>query len=476
MKSKISIAIALMLAILSAGSWFRWGAGGSPEIRHAYRLGTVSRRDLRVVISATGTLEPEEIVDIGAQVAGKISEFGLDPETGGPLDYGSTVTTGMLLARIDDSLAQQELNVTRAQLTRARALEAQCRAQVQEGEAGVARAEAELGQTNTNLDKAERDWSRRKALSNQGATTEAERDRDQAAIEAARASKRISEASVLQAQAALLSRRAAVDAAAADVENAEAALKRAETTLGYCTIVSPIDGTIVDRRVNIGQTVVSSLNTPSLFLIAKDLRRLQIWVQVNEADMGQIRKGMPVRFTVDAFPDQQFTGAVTQIRLNASMSQNVVTYTVVATVDNRDSQLLPYMTANVDFLVEERPQTLCLPAAALRFAPGPDDRVLAESRPGRGPGPASAGTIPAQPGPSSHELSSSEGTVWVLAGDRVKSVSVRTGVSDGQWTELLAGDLAENAAVVTGREEGEVTTAANPFVPRVGNRRPEQPR
>ncbi len=461
MKTVWKISLLLLLGILSAGTWYRWGS--APAEKRTYRTGTVARRDLQNVISATGTLEPEEIVDIGAQVAGKIAEFGIDPESTGPLDYGSAVTKGMLLARIDDSVAQQELNVTRAQLARAKAMMSQCSAQVQEGEAGVARAEAELAQADTNRDKAERDWSRRKALASQGVTTDSERDRDQAAVETARASKRISEASLLQARATLVSRQAAVDAAAADVENAAAALKRAETNLDYCTIVSPIDGTIVDRRVNIGQTVVSSFNTPSLFLIAKDLRRLQIWVQVNEADMGQVRKGMPVRFTVDAFPEQQFTGAVTQIRLNASMSQNVVTYTVVVTVDNRESQLLPYMTANVDFLVEERPEALSVPTAALRFVPAAEDRVLAEGWKEPRPGSASA-----------EGNSAAEGRVWIVVGDRLKEVAVQTGMSDGQWTELRGGDLAENAAVVIGREENEVSTAANPFVPRVGNRRTDK--
>ena len=138
----------------------------------------------------------------------------------------------------------------------------------------------------------------------------------------------------------------------ATIRQDKAALRTAETNLGYTTIASPVRGVIIDRRVNIGQTVVASLNAPSLFLIAKDLRRMQVWASVNEADIGHIHVGMPVQFTVDAYPGQTFRGSVTQIRMNATMTQNVVTYTVVVTTDNSDGKLLPYLTANVQFEME----------------------------------------------------------------------------------------------------------------------------
>ena len=143
----------------------------------------------------------------------------------------------------------------------------------------------------------------------------------------------------------------------------------ARTNLGYTTIKSPVRGVIIDRRVNIGQTVVASLNAPSLFLIAKDLRRMQVWASVNEADIGHIRLDMPVRFTVDAYAGETFHGKVTQIRMNATMTQNVVTYTVVVTTDNSNGKLLPYLTANVQFEMDQRSDVLLVPNAALRWKP-----------------------------------------------------------------------------------------------------------
>ncbi|MCL4501688.1 MAG: efflux RND transporter periplasmic adaptor subunit, partial [Deltaproteobacteria bacterium] len=159
------------------------------------------------------------------------------------------------------------------------------------------------------------------------------------------------------------------------VEQAKATLQRAQQNLSYCTIVSPVKGVIVDRRVNIGQTVVASLNAPSLFLIAKDLTRIQVWVSVNEADIGLIHTGQPANFTVDAFPGQVFEGQVGKIRLNATMTQNVVTYTVEVTTDNSDGKLLPYLTANVKFVVGESKNVLTVPNAALRWEPKPDQLV-----------------------------------------------------------------------------------------------------
>src|SRR5208337_2698142 len=142
------------------------------------------------------------------------------------------------------------------------------------------------------------------------------------------------------------------------VDQAQATLKKAQDNLSYCTIISPVKGVIIDRRVNIGQTVVSSLNTPSLFLIAKDLNRLQVWVSVNEADIGRIHPGQPATFTVDAYPGEVFPGEVGKVRLNATMTQNVVTYTVEINTDNSGGKLLPYLTANVNFLAGEATNAL----------------------------------------------------------------------------------------------------------------------
>src|SRR4029450_5132323 len=147
------------------------------------------------------------------------------------------------------------------------------------------------------------------------------------------------------------------------VPQAEAVWDRPHKSLGYCTITAPVKGVIIDRRVNIGQTVVASLNAPSLFLIAKDLKRMQVWVSVNEADIGSIKAGQPVRFTGDAYPNRAFHGEVNKVRLNAAMTQNVVTYTVEVTTDNSSGRLLPYLTANVQFEINRRRKVLVAPNA-----------------------------------------------------------------------------------------------------------------
>jgi HlyD family secretion protein len=261
----------------------------------------------------------------------------------------------------------------------------------------------------------------------------------------------IAEASVEQSRGRLASQKAAILAAEADAENSHAVLKRTKTTLNYCTIVSPIDGVIIDRRINQGQTVVASLSTPSLFLLASDLRQLEIWVSVNEADIGQIQPKMPVRFSVDSLPDQMFHGIVKQIRLNASMSQNVVTYTVVVSVLNDSSHLLPYLTANVEFIINEHKDALCIPNSALRFEPETQTRM--------------------------ETIHSQSTVIWTVANDQLQPVAVTMGITDGSMTQISSEGLIEDSLVVTGRltEEAAAQTS-NPFVPKMkSNKRDRKP-
>ena len=326
----------------AAAAWYLRPGRGTPVV---YRTAEVTRGDVVQTISATGTVEPEEVVDVGAQVAGQILSFGKDAD-GKTVDYGSVVEGGTVLAQIDDSLYAAEA--------------AQASAQVAAAEAGVRQAEANLAQMKAKLQQAERDWARAQKLGPSEALAQATYDAYQSAYETARANVAVAEAAILQAKAALA--------------QAEAVQRRAQRNLGYCTITSPVKGVVIDRRVNIGQTVVASLNAPSLFLIAKDLTRMQVWVAVNEADIGKIRPGLPVRFTVDAFSGETFRGEVGKVRLNASMTQNVVTYTVEVVTDNSGGRLLPYLTANVQFELERRPNVLRVPGTALRWTPQPDAR------------------------------------------------------------------------------------------------------
>ena len=204
----------------------------------------------------------------------------------------------------------------------------------------------------------------------------------------------IAQANVAVGEAAIVQSRNAV-------AQAQATLQRGQRNLSYCTIKSPVKGVIIDRRVNIGQTVVSSLNAPSLFLIAKDLKRMQVWVSVNEADVGSIHPGQPVSFTVDAYPGKIFRGEVGKIRLNATMTQNVVTYTVEVITDNSSGKLLPYLTANAQFELSQHNNVLLVPNAALRWCPQPEQvtpkfRTMTES-PERRDGMGGGGQPAAEP-------------------------------------------------------------------------------
>jgi HlyD family secretion protein len=430
----------LLLFGLIGGAAF-WLLQRGNEQTISYRTSNVTRGDLLVSIGATGTVEPEEVIDVGAQVAGQILSFGKDVN-GQTVDYGSAVEEGTVLARIDDSLYLAE--------------EAQAEAQVQSAKASELRAEADLEQMKAKLRQAERDWQRAQKLGPSEALAQASYDAYQSTYETAKASVAVAEASILQAKASLA--------------HSEAALRRAQRNLGYCTIKSPVKGVIIDRRVNIGQTVVASLNAPSLFLIAKDLKRMQVWVAVNEADIGKIQPGLPVAFTVDAFPGETFMGQVGKVRLNASMTQNVVTYTVEIITDNSSGRLLPYLTANVEFELNRLTNVLLVPNVALRWMPSaeqvaPAFREAFESRVARkertdGGQVASARTL-------SLAADGNRRVLWLLEGDHVRPVRVKAGMSDGTVTEVEGDGLREGLEVVTGLQtQGrDQIKATNPFTP-----------
>ena len=247
-------------------------------------------------------------------------------------------------------------------------------------------------------------------------------------------------------------------------------MQRAQQNLSYCTITSPVKGVIIDRRVNIGQTVVSSLNAPSLFLIAKDLNRLQVWVSVNEADIGRIKPGQPVTFTVDAHPGDVFPGEVGKIRLNATMTQNVVTYTVEVDTDNSGGKLFPYLTANVTFIVSERKNVLLVPNAALRWTPQLS-QVVAEFR--ESPKKAQGPETPAQAKPAAKagREEQARGVVYVPQKTLVRPVYVTLGLSDGSLTEVESTELKEGTLVVVGEMEsqpgGKPAPGGSPFTPQL---------
>ncbi len=400
----------------------------------------VRRGDLLATISATGTVEPEQVIDIGAQVAGIILSFGRDAH-GKLIDYGSVVKPGSVLAHIDDTLYVATVAIDKAALQQARA--------------NLVNAKANVLQMQAKLWEAEADWNRAQKLGPSQALAATTYDQYKATYLVGKANVALALASVEQAAAA--------------VSQAAATLKKDEETLAYCTITSPVAGVIIDRRVNIGQTIVSTTTTPSLFLLAVDLKRIQVWASVNEADIGNIHPDQQVTFTVDAFGDQVFHGVVGRIRLNATMSQNVVTYTVEVNCDNSDGKLLPYLTTNLQFEVGRRQDVLLVPNAALRWAPRSRRLAL-----------AAGGAPEAVAGASGKEAgqvrgggaAASRGTVWVPEGDRLRPLQVHVGLTDGVWTEVSGKGLSEGLPVVIAegkREpEGGESAGASPFIPQMG--------
>ena len=274
---RTAILIVIVLSMIGAGVWWFVAKGDKSPI---FRTVAVKRGDLEATISATGTVEPEEVVDVGAQVSGIISTFGKD-KYGKMIDYGSPVEVGTVLARIDDSLYSAAVKAARALL--------------QQAKANKISADANVLQMKAKLLQAQQDWDRAQKLGPSEALAKSAYDQYKASYEVGKANLAAAEASVEQTKAS--------------VEQAKAGLDSAQVNLGYCTIKSPVRGVIIDRRVNIGQTVVSSMSATSLFLIAKDLKHIQVWLSVNEADIGSILIGQSVTFTVDAFPNRLFHGA-----------------------------------------------------------------------------------------------------------------------------------------------------------------------
>jgi HlyD family secretion protein len=428
-----TIITSLILLGAAAGSVAYYVGHTAADAVTQFRKVAIQRGDLLATISATGTLEAEDIVDVGAQVAGLITGFGKDPQ-GHLIDYNSVVAEGTELAYIDKTSYEAALD---------------------QAEAALDKSKADLLQLEAKAEQAEQEWKRAESLRPSKAIADTDYDTALANFKSAKANMAVGKATIQQNQAAV---------------------RMAQVNLNYTTIKSPVRGTIVDRRVNIGQTVVASLSAPSLFLIAKDLRRMQVWASVNEADIGQIKLGMPVRFTVDAYPSDTFHGKVSQVRMNATMTQNVVTYTVIVTTDNPDGKLLPYLTSNVQFELSQRSNVLLVPNAALRWKPQASQISPANSK-------SVSSSVESADAPD-------RGHLWVTSdGGLVRPIEVLLGASDAAMTEISGSDVKEGMQVIASADEtenaddqeagataaGEKTT--NPFLPKPpkGSRPPPGP-
>ena len=394
--SKRSKRIVLFLAVvgaLGAGGFFALRARAS-DGGPTYEATEATRGRVASQVTATGTLSPVVTVEVGSQVSGRIQEL--------LVDFNSQVKKGQVVARIDPELIKSDVAKAKANLSAARA--------------AVSRADAE------RID-AKKKFERMGAMASQELVARAE-------VETAQATYDTAIAGVSSAKAALT--------------QASAALKQQETNLTYTTIRSPIDGVVISRDVSVGQTVAASLQAPKLFTIAEDLAQMEVHTSVAESDVGSLKEGMAVEFTVDAFPAERFAGTVKQVRYSPTTVQNVVTYDAVVAVDNAELKLRPGMTADVTFMVQERDDALLVPNAALRFRP-PDAPADAQ-RPARD----ATASRQARGAGAGRGNRASRRVVWKLGLDgKPVAAHVEIGISDGRQTEIVSGDLAPGDKVIT---------------------------
>ncbi len=413
-KRRLLPALVILAAVASLWAWQPWEKADAAA---RYRLGKVERGPLSATVSASGTLSALVTVQVGSQVSGQIKAL--------LVDFNSQVRKGQVIARLDPETFETRVAQAGADLRAA-----EIAAQVARGNLTVRQAEA--AKARIALEEASRNLERKRSLVAQEFLSPAELDTAQAAFDTAREHLRL-----VQADAGVSASQ--VEGALAVAAQRRAALHQAQVELGHTVIRSPVDGIVIQRNVDAGQTVAASFQAPVLFVIAQDLRRMEVNIAVDEADVGRVQVDQKVRFGVDAFPGERFAGRVTQIRKAPLVANNVVTYSVMATVDNLEGKLLPGMTANARILTEEREDALKVPNEALRFRPVQADGTLLKPEVrAREEGPG----IP--------------GRVWVQGGDgKPAAVALRLGVSDGKATEVLKGEVREGTEILLGQEEGD---------------------
>lgn len=344
---KGGLALLLLASMIGIFAYHQgyWQQGNSTNIdvqTTAVSLGNVQR-----MVSTSGTVKALVTLLVGSQLSGQITELNAD--------FNSEVTQNQVIARIDPRTFVTKVNEAVAAVTVA--------------EASISLQEATLIRSRATLENAQRDLNRNQSLITKNLVAESALDNSRAAFQVAKADVAIAQAQLENAKATLIQRRATLDSTKIDVERTY--------------IRSPITGIVVDRSIDVGQTVAASLSAPTLFTIAQDLRKVQIEAQVDEADIGQISSSNKVSFSVDAYPNKQFMGNIEQIRLSPTKTQNVVTYTVIVTADNPDKHLLPGMTANLDIVTGERKNVLVIPNEALRFHPNEAAQTLVRENTGK---------------------------------------------------------------------------------------------
>jgi HlyD family secretion protein len=364
---KMIIAAALVIAVLGAAFFYLKSNGSAVP----YTTQKPLRCDIRETVSATGTVNAVTTVLVGTQVSGTIQKL--------YADYNSMVKEGQILALIDPASFEAQVAQSSANLLLA--------------EANLEKAKIALRDTHTNFE-------RNKILFEKNFVSKSDLD---------------------ASETAYLSAAAQIKASEAQVAQARASLQLAQTNLRYTKILSPVNGTVISRSVDVGQTVAASFQTPTLFTIAQDLTQMQIDASIDEADIGRIKAGGPVAFTVDAYPEMTFKGNVSEIRNAPTTVQNVVTYSVIVKVDNPELKLKPGMTTSLSFIVADKNNVLCIPNAALRVKIS-DPKIVAAAPKGTG--------------------------VWVLKNKKPGRVFLTTGISDNRNTEVISGDISEHAEII----------------------------
>lgn len=386
---RLTLPAVLLLLVAAGAAAFHFFAQAEPPPR--FRFAKVDTGTIVSAVSSTGTVNPVVTVLVGSQVSGQIKEL--------LADFNTPVTSGQIIARLDAdqtdarmAQAQADLKAADAALVMQRAQAERAKAEVDTARANVANNKANVVRSEVVLKDAERDYQRKSDLLKRGAATAADTDRAETAVDTAKAqlvqAKAQHEASIASleaAQAAMRVSESQIAAAEAQIAQRQAAIQQVQVDLDRAEIRSPIDGVVIQRSVDVGQTVAASFQAPELFRIAQDLRRIEIWASVDEGDVGRVQPGQDVTFTVTTYPGTTFRGEVTQVRLGPQTIQNVVTYTVIIAADNPDQRLMPGMTTTVRIVSDRRDNVLRVPNAALRYRP-PGAPASADEPAGASPG------------------------------------------------------------------------------------------
>lgn len=413
--------LVIVLGAAGFGIWSWQQKNAAPQ----YKTTRIEKGAITASVSASGTLSPVVSVQVGSQVSGQLKEV--------LVDFNSEVKQGELIARIDPQTFEHKVRQAQADVDAAQA-------QVLTQQANVAAQNAAIAKAQVELAEAKRDFDRKQQLVDKGFISGAERDKAQATYNAA-----VEQVNSAKAQAAVV--QAGIRNAAAVVKQREAALAQAKIDLGRTEIRAPVNGVVIKRSVERGQTVAASLQAPELFIIAENLTDMQVDTSIDESEIGRVSNGQKATFTVDAFPGRSFEGTVKQIRKAAQNVSNVVTYTVVVSASNPDKALLPGMTANVRIITDRHSDVLKVANAALRFRPqgAPSSAATGQRKKQEGAAPDSSGGRP--------------GRIYTLEDGKPKALDVRLGLTDGTATEVKSPQVQEGMEIITGSAQSASETS-----------------